>query len=114
VQDSNTTDTNFVPPITIGKWTVKIIDLLKEKPYRHSELRRQLAGASQRMLTKTLRNLESAGLVERRVRQEKPLAVEYSLTKLGRTFLVPLKGVCRWAKRHQRELKRCHAYFETS
>jgi DNA-binding HxlR family transcriptional regulator len=56
------------------------------------------------MLTKTLRDLESAGLIARCVKQSKPLAVEYSLTKLGRTFLVPLSGLCRWARRHNTDL----------
>jgi len=40
------------------------------------------------MLTRTLRNLEATGLIERRVVQPRPLVVEYSLTKLGKTFLV--------------------------
>jgi DNA-binding HxlR family transcriptional regulator len=93
-----------VTTVFIGKWTVKIAYLLKERPHRHGELRRRLGGISQRMLTKTLRNLEFAGLVARHVRQSKPLAVEYSLTKLGRSFLVPLGSICRWADRHNTEL----------
>jgi hypothetical protein len=43
----------------IGKWTVKIVSLLYEKPHRHGKLRRRLGSVSQRMLTRTLRNLES-------------------------------------------------------
>jgi len=98
-----------VPPVFVGKWTVKIVDLLKHRPHRHSELRRGLGTASQRMLTRTLRNLEATGLIERRVVQLRPVVVEYSLTKLGKTFLVPMRSLCRWAKRHQRELSRCRA-----
>jgi len=93
-----------MPTVFIGKWTVKIVELLKEKPHRHGELRRRLGGISQRMLTKTLRNLESGGLITRRVMQSKPLAVEYALTKLGRSFLIPLRSICGWASRHHREL----------
>jgi DNA-binding HxlR family transcriptional regulator len=52
------------------------------------------------MLTRTLRNLESAGLIARRVTQSKAITVEYSLTKLGRTIIAPLRGMCRWAKRY--------------
>ncbi|MBV8729567.1 MAG: helix-turn-helix transcriptional regulator, partial [Acidobacteriia bacterium] len=55
---------------------------------------------SQRMLTRTLRNLESTGLVARRVTRSKPIAVEYSLSKLGRTIIRPLRSMCRWAKQH--------------
>jgi len=92
------------PTVFIGKWTVKIMYLLKERPHRHGELRRSLRGISQRMLTKTLRNLESGGLITRRVANSKPLAVEYALTKVGRTFLAPLGSICRWAERHNTDL----------
>ncbi|HEY3457593.1 MAG TPA: helix-turn-helix domain-containing protein [Bryobacteraceae bacterium] len=87
-------------PIFIGRWTPKILFSLKERPHRHGELRRHLGNVSQRMLTRTLRNLESTGLIARRVTRSKPIAVEYSLSKLGRTIIVPLKSMCRWAKRH--------------
>ena len=92
------------PTVFIGKWTVKIMNLLEERPHRHGELRRRLGRISQRMLTKSLRNLESGGLIARRVTQAKPLAVEYSLTKLGRAFLVPLGSICRWANRYNKDL----------
>jgi len=89
----------------IGKWTVKILDALKVRPHRHGQLRRRLGNISQRMLTRTLRNLESAGLIVRQVTRSKSVAVEYSLTQLGRTFIVPLRSVCRWADRHDTELR---------
>ena len=89
--------------IFIGKWTVKIITSLRDRPHRHGQLRRRLGNISQRMLTKTLRNLESAGLIERRVTKSKSIAVEYSLTRLGRTFIFPLTRICRWASRHGKE-----------
>src|SRR5258707_15222610 len=54
------------------------------------------------MLTRTLRNLESTGLITRRVTRAKAIAVEYSLTRLGRTIITPLRGMCRWARRHGR------------
>jgi len=86
--------------IFIGRWTPKILFSLRDRPYRHGQLRRQLGSVSQRMLTRTLRNLESAGLIARRVTQSKAITVEYSLTKLGRTIIAPLRGMCRWAKRY--------------
>ena len=88
----------------IGRWTVQIISSLQKRPHRHGELRRNLGDISQRMLTRTLRNLESAGLIVRKVTKSKSVAVEYSLTELGRTFVVPLSGICGWAKDHHREL----------
>jgi DNA-binding HxlR family transcriptional regulator len=94
----------MVPPIFIGRWTPRILFSLKEKPYRHGQLRRHLGSVSQRMLTRTLRNLESTGLIARRVTGSKAIAVEYSLTRLGRTFVTPLGGMCRWVRRHRRDV----------
>jgi DNA-binding HxlR family transcriptional regulator len=90
--------------IFIGRWTPKILFSLGDRPYRHGQLRRQLGRVSQRMLTRTLRNLESAGLIVRHVTQSKAIAVEYSLTRLGRTILAPLGGMCRWAKRYRKDV----------
>src|SRR5438045_2617114 len=99
----NTTQrSKIASSIFIGRWTPKILFSLGDKPYRHGQLRRQLGSVSQRMLTRTLRNLESAGLIARRVTESKAIAVEYSLTRLGRSLIAPLRGMCRWAKRHHR------------
>jgi DNA-binding HxlR family transcriptional regulator len=102
-------------PIFIGRWTPRILFSLNERPYRHGQLRRRLGGVSQRMLTRTLRNLEARGLIARRVTRSKTVAVEYSLTRLGATIIAPLGGMCRWAKRHRRNVsaemhleQRCH------
>src|ERR1041384_1047957 len=91
-----------VPRIFIGRWTPKILFSLERKPYRHGQLRRHLGSISQRMLTRTLRNLESTGLIARRILKSNTVAVEYSLTRLGATIIVPLGGMCRWARRHGR------------
>jgi len=95
----------MLPTLFIGKWTVKIIHTLEAQPHRHRRLLRRLGNVSQRMLTRTLRNLESAGLIARRVTQSSPIGVEYSLTELGRTFIVPLNSVCRWANRHHEKIR---------
>lgn len=87
----------MVSPIFIGRWTPNVLFSLKNRPYRYGQLRRHLGRVSQRMLTRTLRNLESIGLIARRVTKSKVIAVEYSLTQLGRTIIAPLKGMCRWA-----------------
>jgi DNA-binding HxlR family transcriptional regulator len=91
-------------PIYIGRWTPKILFALKQRPRRHGQLRRQIGGVSQRMLTRTLRNLEASGLIARRVRQSNVVAVEYTLTRLGRTLVAPLEDICRWARRHLRDV----------
>jgi DNA-binding HxlR family transcriptional regulator len=96
------TQSETARPIFIGRWTPKILFSLKERPYRHGRLRRRLGSISQRMLTRNLRQLELSGLVSRHVMQSKAIAVEYSLTQLGRTLVAPLAGMCRWAQRHHR------------
>ncbi len=87
-------------PAFIGRWTPKIPFSLKEGPRRRGELRRAVGGVSQRMLTRTLRNLESTGLIARRITRSKPIAVEYSLSKDGKTIVGPLTVMCRWTKRY--------------
>jgi DNA-binding HxlR family transcriptional regulator len=88
----------------IGRWTPKLLFILEERAHRHAELRRRLDGVSQRMLTRDLRKLEGTGLIARRITRAKPMAVEYSLTKLGRSIITPLAGMCRWAKRYHRSV----------
>lgn len=90
--------------IFIGRWTPRTLFSLKERPYRHGQLRRELGNISQRMLTRTLRNLESAGLIARRVTRSKAICVEYSLTQFGKTIIDPLAGMCRWARQYAREV----------
>jgi len=102
---TTTPESTMSPSLFIGRWTPKILFSLEERPYRHSQLRRQLGSISQRMLTRTLRNLESTGLIARRVAHSRAIAVEYSLTQLGRTIIAPLGGMCRWAKRYGRDVR---------
>ena len=103
--ESHTSGSSKVPTLFIGVWTAKIVFSLKKGPCRHGQLRRELGNVSQRMLTKSLRNLESAGLISREVTRSRSIAVEYSLTKLGKTFVVPLKGICGWADHHREEFR---------
>ena len=101
---STTQPTRMSSSIFIGRWTPKILFSLRDRPYRHGQLRRRLGSVSQRMLTRTLRNLESAGLVARRVTESKAITVEYSLTQVGMTIIAPLRGMCRWAKRYRKDV----------
>ena len=83
------------------KWSVQIVGLLGASPKRFNELRRSIEGISQRMLTLTLRNLERDGLVTRTVEPSSPPKVEYALTDLGRTLLVPVNALAQWALNHR-------------
>ena len=87
------------------KWTALIIQVLANGTRRYAELRREIEGISQKMLTQTLRSLERDGLVLRKVHPVVPPKVEYSLTRLGRTLIDPLNTLCRWSERHLPELE---------
>ena len=70
---------------------------------------RIIAGASQKMLTQTLRSLENDGIVSRKIYPVVPPMVEYSLTPLGRSLIEPLEAICRWAEKHLPELEAARA-----
>ncbi len=81
-----------------SKWRVLLIYALLAGPQRHAELRRRVAGITQKVLTETLRDMERDGLVQRRVLKETPPQhVEYALTALGETLQEPLAATCPWA-----------------
>lgn len=86
------------------KWSMLLLVLLGRRPHRYNELHRAIEGISQRMLTRTLRALETDGLVLREVHPTVPPSVEYSLTPLGRTLLDPLSTLADWAVRHEAEI----------
>lgn len=70
-----------------GKWKLLIIHNLRERPWRFNELRRDLEGISQKVLTDSLRQMEDDGLVFRHDYGENPPRVEYGLTELGRQMM---------------------------
>jgi len=80
------------------KWSVLVVARLTGGRQRFSELRRSIEGISQRMLTHTLKALERDGLVTRTVFPTIPPKVEYELTDLGRTLLVPITALAEWAE----------------
>ena len=94
-----------VVALLADKWTIPVIHALGHGATRTGELRRQIAGVSQKMLTKTLRMLEQRGLVERTVFPVVPPRVEYSLTPLGRSINRPLRQLCEWTREHGRALE---------
>lgn len=69
-----------------SKWKLLIIRNLLVRPWRFNELRKDLAGISQKVLTDSLRSMEQDGIVIRRVYPEVPPRVEYSLSELGESM----------------------------
>lgn len=83
------------------KWTVLVLgELARHGACRFTQLRRQLAGVSEKMLTQTLRALERDGLIRRTVYPEVPVRVEYELTALGQTLRDPLRALTDWSVQH--------------
>jgi DNA-binding HxlR family transcriptional regulator len=86
--------------LVADKWTPLIVFVLSNGTHRYSDLRRRVDGISQKMLTQTLRNLQTANCVQRTVVPDTPVAVEYSLTPLGETLVEPLSGLINWAHKN--------------
>ncbi len=79
-----------------GKWKALIICLLMTGVKRTSQLERSITGISQKVLIQQLRELERDGLVERKVYEQMPPRVEYSLTPYGVTAIRIVEVMCAW------------------
>ena len=86
------------------KWTVLLLMALAEKPYYFGELRRKVSCISQKMLTQTLRKLETDNLIQRDVQPGSIIKVSYRLTPLGKSLIVPLQALQDWAIDHGAEM----------
>ena len=95
-----------------GKWAPLVLVALDGGPQRFGALRRRVEGVTQKMLTQTLRQLQRAGLVERRAYDELPLRVEYTLTPLGQSALPPVRALKTWAQTHFEESVSAQAEFD--
>jgi DNA-binding HxlR family transcriptional regulator len=94
------------------KWSLLVMTLLDGRTLRFTELRRQIDGISQRMLTLTLRQLERDGLVQRTVHAVVPPRVDYNLTPLGSTLLDPVHALVEWTIDHHKEVERARTAYD--
>jgi DNA-binding HxlR family transcriptional regulator len=95
------------------KWTMLVITLLSEdEKLRFSEIRRQIEGISQKMLTQTLRGLERDGLVTRTVYPTVPVTVEYRLTDLGRSLGETVGAIRSWAYANMDEIESAREHYD--
>jgi DNA-binding HxlR family transcriptional regulator len=90
----------------LDKWGQLLLAALCHGPRRFNELKRDLDGITQKSLTQALRRLERNGLVERRVLEQRPVAVEYRITPLGRTLEEPFSILRDWTADHLAEVER--------
>ncbi len=96
------------------KWSVLIVSRLGGRPMRFNELKREVGGISQRMLTLTLRGLERDGLVTRTVFPTIPPRVDYDLTPLGRSLLIPVVALSGWALKNIVKIEAARSRFDTA
>jgi DNA-binding HxlR family transcriptional regulator len=94
------------------KWSVLIITALAHRPYRFGELKREIPDISQRMLTQTLRDLQADGMIERTVFPTTPPSVQYKLSPMGYSILVPLSAMVDWAFAHFPAIREARAEFK--
>lgn len=94
------------------KWTMLILEVLEEHgTLRFTQVGRLTGGISQKMLTKTLRQMECDGLVSRIIHPVIPPHVEYSLTDMGRSLGSAFCGVWLWAEAHHGAIEKSRAEF---
>lgn len=80
------------------KWTVQVVVALRDRPRRFNDIKRQVGGISQQMLTRTLKMLVRDGMAKRTVSDTTPPQVEYALTALGFSLSEPVESLAQWAQ----------------
>lgn len=103
-QDPNVCGVTVAVAVIDGKWKTALLWLLESGPHRPGELRRQLPGLSEKVLTQALREMEADELVHREVYDELPLRTEYSLTAFGRDLSEALAPLSDWGHRRLEKL----------
>lgn len=84
-----------------SKWKLPILRNLRMRPWRFNELRRDLEGVSQKVLTDSLRAMEDDGIITRTVYPEIPPKVEYALSPLGESMSPILDAMAQWGTTYQ-------------
>lgn len=94
------------------KWSVSVLFALCSKPLRFNEMKRGIEGITQKSLTQCLRRLERNGIIARRVIPSSQVAVEYSITPLGRTLEAPFQALFNWTLEHSTDVNQAQAAFD--
>jgi DNA-binding HxlR family transcriptional regulator len=98
--------------LVADKWTMLVLEALEEHGVvRFTRLGELVGGVSQKMLTKTVRQMERDGLVTRTVHPVIPPRVEYALTELGHSLGAAFCGVWIWAEEHGDEVMKAREAF---
>ncbi|EOL9075046.1 winged helix-turn-helix transcriptional regulator [Cronobacter malonaticus] len=95
-----------------NKWSVLILTVLCTQPARFNAIKRRLDPITHKALTEALRRLERNGLLNRRVIASSPVAVEYSITPLGRTLQEPFVALVSWARQHGAAIEQAQVAYD--
>ena len=95
-----------------GKWSTLLLLALAGGPRRFGALRRAVPQISKRMLTQTLRDLERDGFLTRQAFATKLPSVEYRLSALGASFLVPLGSLLAWVEKEHGQIRRARTRYD--
>ncbi|ELY5815600.1 helix-turn-helix transcriptional regulator [Cronobacter turicensis] len=95
-----------------NKWSVLILTVLCTQPARFNAIKRRLDPITHKALTEALRRLERNGLVNRCVIASSPVAVEYSITPLGRTLQEPFVALVSWARQHGAAIEQAQVAYD--
>ena len=94
------------------KWSMLLVMTLASGPKRFNQIRREIPDISQKMLTQTLRELQRDGMVSRQVFDTKPPSVEYRLTAMGASIIVPFGHLIHWANENHHDIDEARAKFD--
>lgn len=94
------------------KWTVLVLGLLARRPTRFNQLRREVEGISQKMLSQTLKAMERDGLIARKAFPTVPVTVEYSILPLGETLADQLESLRLWAETHIPQVEAAQKHYD--
>ena len=89
-----------------GKWKIKILEKLINKPIRFGKLKKDLNTITSQMLSKQLKEMKNDTLVKRKVVKLKPITVEYSLTQFGNSSLPIIRSLVKWGSINKRKMSR--------
>ena len=96
------------------KWALLILDRLEGGPVRFNQLRRDIRGISQKVLSQTLKRLERDGLISRTVFATVPVTVRYALTSLGRTLTETVSALAHWAESNMDAVLEAQAAYDAA
>ena len=97
-----------------NKWSVMILTLLNENTMRFNEMKRSMEGITHKALTQALRKMERNGLINRTVLPTSPVAVEYTITELGRSLQKPFSAMYDWAINHLELIEKAQEAYDAS